>query len=115
MSLWCRELDTLIELDLESGSSQKNQVCIIGVWLTSIPIVANSLGSDFQSYLSHLPPSVSPYLDKMLDWDAKGVDRDLSEIAQHMHSWEEVLAVPFKLTAADGEAIWSKDSIGLQR
>ena len=44
----------------------------------------------------------------MLDWNSKGVDKDLSEIAKHMGQWEELLAVPFELTSVDIEDIKEK-------
>ena len=66
-------------------------------------------------YLSFLPDSITPYLDKMLDWDNKRVDKDLSEIAKHLEKWEELLAVPFELTAVDIEDIKDKQSPELQR
>ena len=32
------------------------------------------------------------YLDEVLDWDQKGVEKDLMEIAHHMLGWEEQLS-----------------------
>lgn len=40
-------------------------------------------------YVKILPPDVIPYLDKQLDWDSHGVDKDLNIIADHMIEWEE--------------------------
>ena len=37
-------------------------------------------------------------LDQLLDWDQDGVERDLSEIADHMLGWEERLSVHLGLT-----------------
>ena len=42
--------------------------------------------------MSSLPTSVQPYLDKVLDWDQEGVDKDLIVIAHHMLGWEEQLS-----------------------
>ena len=44
---------------------------------------------------------MQPYLDKVLDWDQKGVDKDLMEIAHHMLGWEEQLSAPLGLTQVD--------------
>ncbi len=38
--------------------------------------------------MSTLPESVRPHLEQQLDWDHKGVDEDLNEIAHHMLDWE---------------------------
>jgi hypothetical protein len=39
-------------------------------------------------------------LKQMLDWDNKGVDKDLNEIAYHMLDWEE-LSSQLGLTPVD--------------
>ena len=45
--------------------------------------------SKLQMYISTLPPYARSLLDKELDWDNKGVDKDLVEIADKMIHWEE--------------------------
>ena len=42
--------------------------------------------STLQTYISTLPQSL---LEKELDWDSEGVDKDLVEIADKMIHWEE--------------------------
>ena len=51
--------------------------------------------------MSSLPASVQPYLGEVLDWDHKGVDKDLMEIAHHMLGWEEQLSSLLGLTQVD--------------
>ena len=58
--------------------------------------------------LSSIPESHSPHLEKLLDWDNEGVDRDLIDIAGHMSNWEEVLTVHLKLTRSDVSDIKEK-------
>ena len=51
--------------------------------------------------MSSLPAGVQRYLDEVLDWDQKGVDKDLMEIAHHMLGWEEQLSALLGLTQVD--------------
>ena len=53
---------------------------------------------DYLAYVSSLPASVHPHLRRQLDWDHKGVDRDLNEIALYMLDWEQKLSVHLELT-----------------
>lgn len=53
---------------------------------------------DYESYVSRLPNNVRPYLDKELDWDNKGLYKDLNEIARWMLHWEETLSTHLELT-----------------
>ena len=64
--------------------------------------------SNEEDYLRYLPPAARPYLDKELDWDNDGVERDLCEIADQMSDWETKLAVPLGLTLTDIHDIKSK-------
>ena len=41
------------------------------------------LSADYDEYVRKLPDSARPYLDKVLDWDNKGVDKDLERMS-HM-------------------------------
>lgn len=45
-----------------------------------------------KTYISSLPDKAQSYLDKQLDWDNEGVDKDLDEIAKQMIDWEEKLS-----------------------
>ncbi len=56
---------------------------------------------DFQSYVSSLPASAHPYLERELDWGHGGVETDLSTIADHMLNWEEKLSTQLGLTPVD--------------
>ena len=56
---------------------------------------------DYSSYVSSLPACVHPLLEQQLDWDHKGVDRDLNTIADHMLDWEKKLSTPMKLTTIE--------------
>ena len=57
--------------------------------------------SDVSSYLSSLPACARPHLELQLDWGHEGVDKDLSEIADHMLDWEEKLSTHLGLTTTD--------------
>ena len=57
-------------------------------------------GAHFDRYLSTLPDSVLPYLDKELDLD-NDFDRDLVKIANSLLNWEEFLSAPFRLTPSN--------------
>ena len=52
-------------------------------------------------YMSSLPPHAHHHLDKLLDYDNDGVDKDLNEIADTLLNWEEKVAVDLCLTAID--------------
>ena len=53
------------------------------------------------SFLSSLPASARIHLGMQLDSDSEGVEKDLSEIAQHMLEWEDKLCVYLGLTKVD--------------
>ncbi len=55
----------------------------------------------FASYVASLPPGRRPFLEKELDWDSEGVNRDLHEIAHHMLDWEVKLSSHLNLTDID--------------
>ena len=48
-----------------------------------------------------LPASARIHLEMQLDSDNEGIEKDLSEIAQHMLEWEEELCVHLGLTKVD--------------
>ena len=48
-----------------------------------------------------LPPSARPHLELQLDWGHGDVEKDLSEIANHMLDWEEKLVTHLELTPID--------------
>ena len=48
-----------------------------------------------------MPGATSSHLEQLLDWDSKGVDRDLIEISEHMLHWEGKLSVRLGLTEVD--------------
>ena len=56
---------------------------------------------NFTSYVSSLPPAVRPHLEYQLDYDNKGVDKDLYEIAHLMLDWDLKLAAHLELTEID--------------
>ena len=56
---------------------------------------------DFCAYVSSLPASAQPLLDKELDWDHDGVDVHLEKIAYYMKDWETKLSSLLKLTDID--------------
>ena len=64
---------------------------------------------------SSLPASAQNMLDKELDWDNEGVERDLYKLAEHMVDWEEKLAAPLSLTATDVFEINKNSNPVLQR
>ena len=55
----------------------------------------------YQACVLSLPACALPYLEKELDWDHEGVDKDLSEIADHMLEWEERLSTSMALTEVE--------------
>ena len=60
-----------------------------------------SSAPNFASYVSSLPPGIRPFLEKQLDWDSKGVGKDLNMIAHHMLDWEVKLSSHLNLTDID--------------
>lgn len=50
--------------------------------------------------MSFLPPAVHPLLEKQIDWD-NDADRDLCEIADHVHNWDSNMASCLSLTKVD--------------
>jgi hypothetical protein len=57
--------------------------------------------SSISDYLSNLPASVRAHLNQQLDWDNKGMNKDLIKIAYHMLGWEERLVTHLELTDVD--------------
>ena len=56
-------------------------------------LASNKIYMFFTSVVSDqetLPLCVRPYLERRLDWDHGGVEKDLSEIAKHLDNWKEV-------------------------
>ena len=59
-----------------------------------------------EEYVSLLPVSDRPKLDKILDWDRKGVETDMANIAMNsMQDWEMMLVTHLNLTHAEVEDI----------
>ena len=56
------------------------------------------VGQEVQLYLSEFKISSSSDLDQRLDWDSKGVESDLIEIANDIPDWEEKLVAGLELT-----------------
>ena len=56
---------------------------------------------DISSFESSLSCSARYHLDKQLDWDNEGVDKDLYKIAENMSNWEERLACHLGLSRID--------------
>ena len=67
------------------------------------------LGSKVQSYLNVFELSSSPHLDRTLDWDNFGVERDLIAIAKELTDWEVKLTPYLQLTPADISDIKEKN------
>ena len=65
--------------------------------------------------VSSLPASAQNMLDKELDFDNEGVEKDLCKIAEHMVDWEEKFSIPLSLTATDISDINKKSNPVLQR
>lgn len=47
--------------------------------------------------MSGLPEAAQGYLDKVLDWDHNGEDKDLNYIALHLVYWEENLSTRLEI------------------
>ena len=58
----------------------------------------NHYAGSYESYVARLDPSRHPYLKKKLDWNSGGVDKDLSEIANEMKAWDQILDIKLGLT-----------------
>jgi hypothetical protein len=54
--------------------------------------VETNPGPDYDEYVSRIPEGTQHYLTRVLDWDNKGVNKDLDEIAASMIEWEEKLS-----------------------
>ena len=54
-----------------------------------------------KKYESVIHFSVHQYLDNELDWDSRGVDDDLSEIARYIPDWKDNLAEKMGLTKVE--------------
>ena len=52
------------------------------------------LTADYDEYVRNLPDSVRPYLDNVLDWDNKGVDKDLEKIADLVTDHVKIKLLP---------------------
>lgn len=62
--------------------------------------------------MSALPPIAQGYLSNVLDWDNKGVNKDLDKIAHFMIDWEEKLSSGLEIPYIDVENLkkdFSKD------
>lgn len=55
----------------------------------------------YDRYVSTIRPSVRHYLENKLDCDSKGVDKDLSKIAEHIPNWKDSLAEKMELTPTE--------------
>ena len=64
-------------------------------------IIAADAVCDISSCVSSLPASARPHLELELDWGHGEVEKDLSEIANHMLDWEEKLTTHLELTPVD--------------
>ena len=60
------------------------------------------------NYLASCNLTSSPHLEKTLDWDNRGVEKDLIEIAKHLTEWEEKLVSPLGLTHTEKKDIKAK-------
>ena len=63
-----------------------------------VSIIMTATASDCSSFQASLPPSRHPYLERQLDFDQGGVDRDLNKIADSIINWEMNLSVELGLT-----------------
>ena len=66
---------------------------------------------EVKEYVSLLPVSDHPKLDKILDWDRKGVETDMTNIAMDiMQDWEMKLVPHLNLTHTEVEDIKKEES-----
>ena len=56
---------------------------------------------DIEPIISSLPDNAKCHLDKHLDHDNEGVDRDLNAIADKMEDWKVKIATHLRLTPID--------------
>ena len=61
-----------------------------------------------QAYVESIPKEYRYVLDKMLDFDHDGVQRDLGEIADAMDEWEGKIAEELRLTNVETQRIKDK-------
>ena len=62
--------------------------------MLTLPIVIVFSTADYDEYVCKLPHSTRAYLNKVLDWDNKGVDKDLEKISQLMTDDVEIKLFP---------------------
>ena len=68
-------------------------------------LVSSSTDSEVMDYLASCNLNSSSHLEKILDWNNKGVEKDLIEIAKHLTEWEEKLVSPLGLTHTEKKDI----------
>ena len=59
------------------------------------------ISTAYDDYVSVLPLTSREYLDKVLDWDNRGVNKDLDKIAHVMIDWEEKLSSGLEIPYVD--------------
>ena len=91
----------LVPATQHSSSNQAPQNCKQTKFLFLNGTCTNQCHYIFPAYVLSLPATSRHHLQRRLDWDNEGVDRDLHEIADHMFDWEETLSSHLGLTAAD--------------
>ena len=75
-----------------------------------------TIGHDLKYYISLLPDTAYNHLNEELDYNNKGVDVDLNEIAEDMTEWEERLTSYLGLTRTNIHDIKKEiDILSLQR
>ena len=74
---------------------------VLGSSITNLHSIYIAVEKDYAWYVSSLPASARSYLDRELDWSHGGVEKDLSEIAEHMLGWDEKLSAHLELTHID--------------
>ena len=71
----------------------------MGVTLVKLyALITCLIDSEVMEYLIFYNLTSSPHLEKIIDWNNGGVEKDLIEIAKHLTEWEEKLVSPLGIT-----------------
>ena len=67
----------------------------------SVPVYLSIGATTYADYVRRIPPNNQYKLDKKVDFEHHGVDRDLHEIAKNMKNWDGDIAPPLGLTPVE--------------
>ena len=65
---------------------------------------------EYKEFIQHLPEAAHAFLKKELDWDKRGVNKDLDKIACSMGRWEVTLSSQLNLSQTEIEDLKTEHS-----